>query len=49
MITVEPGGEGFAARLARHWAALFRLAWPVMVSRAGVLLLAMADVVMVGR
>jgi multidrug resistance protein, MATE family len=49
MIAAEQGTESFAARLARHWAALFRLAWPVMVSRAGVLLLAMADVVMVGR
>lgn len=36
-------------RLVSHWRALFRLAWPVMLSRAGVLLMAMADVVMVGR
>lgn len=36
-------------RLVGHWGALFRLAWPVMLSRAGVILMAMADVVMVGR
>jgi MATE family multidrug resistance protein len=49
MIESGPVTEGFAARLARHWSALLRLAWPVMVSRAGGLTLAMADVVMVGR
>lgn len=42
-------GAPFAVRLSAHWRALFRLAWPVMLSRAGVLLLSMADVVMVGR
>jgi MATE family multidrug resistance protein len=44
-----PAEPAVSARLIRHWAALFRLAWPVMLSRAGVLVLAMADVVMVGR
>jgi MATE family multidrug resistance protein len=41
--------ETFAGRVARHGRALLRLAWPVVLSRAGILLMAMADVVMVGR
>jgi multidrug resistance protein, MATE family len=49
MIEAFPLRETFAQRLARHWAALFVLAWPVMLSRAGILLMSMADVVMVGR
>jgi multidrug resistance protein, MATE family len=49
MIEAFPQSETFAERLARHWAALFVLAWPVMLSRAGILLMSMADVVMVGR
>ncbi len=49
-----PTGQGpirrdLAARLLGHWRALFALAWPVMLSRAGMVLMAMADVVMVGR
>jgi MATE family multidrug resistance protein len=36
-------------RLARHWRALFVLAWPVVFNRAGVVLMGVADVVMVGR
>ena len=39
----------FVARLAGHWRALFALAWPVMLSRAGVVLMTTANVVMVGR
>lgn len=42
-------GAGLSARLARHWGALFRLAWPVMLSRAGILTLSLADIIMVGR
>ncbi|GIX13585.1 MAG: hypothetical protein KatS3mg118_1544 [Paracoccaceae bacterium] len=38
-----------AMRLARHWAELARLAWPVMLSRAGLLTLTLVDIVMVGR
>jgi multidrug resistance protein, MATE family len=41
--------ETTTARLARHWRALFALTWPVVLSRAGLVLMAMADVVMVGR
>lgn len=36
-------------RLARHWRALFVLAWPVVLNRAGMLLITVADLVMVGR
>ncbi len=49
MIDLAPGHETFGQRLARHAASLGRLAWPVVLSRAGILLMAMADVVMVGR
>lgn len=41
----EPPGR----RLARHWRALWPLAWPVVLSRAGLVVMAMANVVMVGR
>ena len=37
------------ARLRAHAAALLRLAWPVMLSRAGILLFTIADIAMVGR
>ena len=48
MTTLAPAGP-LAPRLLRHWHALFRLAWPVILSRAGLVVMAMADVVMVGR
>jgi MATE family multidrug resistance protein len=41
----EPAG----ARTLRHLGALGRLAWPVMLSRAGILLMALVDVVMLAR
>lgn len=41
--------ESFGARLVHHVADLLRLAWPVMLSRAGILLMAFADLAMVGR
>ncbi|MGF1553854.1 MAG: MATE family efflux transporter [Paracoccaceae bacterium] len=43
------GSEGLRPRLARHLPALARLAWPVMLSRAGILLMAFADIAMLGR
>ncbi|QDL92846.1 MATE family efflux transporter [Paroceanicella profunda] len=39
----------FLPRLLQHWGALFRLAWPVMLARAGIFTLSLADIVMVGR
>ncbi len=42
-------GERFSARLGRHLSALAGLAWPVMLSRAGILLMALVDVIMLGR
>ncbi|GMG80898.1 MATE family efflux transporter [Paralimibaculum aggregatum] len=39
----------FAARLAWHLGDLMRLAWPVMLSRAGILVMAFADIAMLGR
>ncbi|MEM1344631.1 MAG: MATE family efflux transporter [Pseudomonadota bacterium] len=39
----------FAARLRFHLSDLLRLAWPVMLSRAGILLMAFCDIAMLGR
>ena len=33
----------------RRYAALWRLAWPAMLSRAGILLMSLVDIVMVGH
>ncbi len=41
--------EPFRARLARHTGDLLRLAWPVMLSRCGILVMAFADIAMLGR
>ncbi|HUF86085.1 MAG TPA: MATE family efflux transporter [Thermohalobaculum sp.] len=41
--------EPFGARLRRHVSDLLRLAWPVMLSRAGILVMAFADIAMLGR
>ncbi len=43
------GAEAFAGRARRHLAALATLAWPVVLSRAGILLMSLVDVVMLGR
>ncbi len=37
------------SRVLRHMSDLLRLAWPVMLSRAGILLMAFADIAMLGR
>lgn len=39
----------FLPRLLFHVGALMRLAWPVMLSRAGILIMALVDIVMLGR
>jgi len=49
MVTFAPSSENRVSRLLRHWRALFHLAWPVVFNRAGLVLMAVADVVMVGR
>ncbi|MEM1382477.1 MAG: MATE family efflux transporter [Pseudomonadota bacterium] len=41
--------ERFGPRLARHLGELLRLAWPVMLSRAGILVMAFTDIAMLGR
>ncbi|TPE52948.1 MATE family efflux transporter [Amaricoccus solimangrovi] len=38
-----------AARLPRHWSALFHLSWPVVLSRAGLVVLSLAAIVLAGR
>lgn len=49
MVTVSPLSESLGGRLARHWRALFHLAWPVVLNRAGLVVMAFADVAMTGR
>lgn len=49
MTILATPAEPATARLARHWRALFILSWPVVLNRAGMVGLTMADVVMVGR
>ncbi len=41
--------RAFGPRLRHHVGDLLRLAWPVMLSRAGILLMAFADIAMLGR
>lgn len=41
--------ERLAPRVRRHFAELLRLAWPVMLSRAGILMMAFCDIAMLGR
>jgi MATE family multidrug resistance protein len=49
MTSIATTPERPASRLVRHWRALFRLAWPVALSRVGLVVMAMVNVVMVGR
>ncbi|MEL6476282.1 MAG: MATE family efflux transporter [Pseudomonadota bacterium] len=39
----------FLPRLRHHFTDLLRLAWPVMLSRAGILIMAFCDIAMLGR
>ena len=41
--------ERLGPKIRRHAADLLRLAWPVMLSRAGILLMAFVDIAMLGR
>ncbi len=41
--------EAFTPKVLRHSVDLLRLAWPVMLSRAGILVMAFVDIVMLGR
>jgi MATE family multidrug resistance protein len=45
----ETAAEPFGPRVRRHFADLLRLAWPVMLSRAGILVMAFCDIAMLGR
>ncbi len=49
MTTIGHLAEPPGRRLVRHWRALLPLAWPVVLSRAGLVVMAMVGVVMVGR
>ena len=49
MTSMATTPERPASRLLRHWRALFHLAWPVALSRVGLVVMAMVNVVMVGR
>lgn len=44
-----PTDEKIAPKILRHSWDLLRLAWPVMLSRAGILIMAFADIAMLGR
>ena len=44
-----PPAEWRRQRLRRHVGEIMRLAWPVMISRLGIMLLAVTDTIMVGR
>lgn len=44
----QHSGEWFRERAARHGRELVRLAWPVMLSRLGIVTLGLADTIMVG-
>ena len=50
MTTIPPEAatEPFLPRALRHLADLLRLAWPVMLSRAGILVMAFCDIAMLG-
>lgn len=41
--------EAVGPKILRHMGDLLRLAWPVMLSRAGILVMAFADIAMLGR
>ena len=45
----DPEHEPLVPRFLRHSKDLWRLAWPVMLSRAGILLMAFVDIAMLGR
>ena len=49
MTATDLAPDPFASRLRRHWVELIRLAWPVMLSRLGILVMALVDAVMLGR
>ncbi|MFT3973844.1 MAG: MATE family efflux transporter [Amaricoccus sp.] len=49
MTILTPSAESLGARLLRFWLALFRLSWPVVLNRAGLVLMGVVSVVMVGR
>ena len=46
---IQPGQSWLVARIQRHSSELIRLAVPIVVSRAGILVMATADTAMVGR
>ncbi len=46
---IQPGQSWLVARIQRHSSELIRLAVPIVVSRAGILIMATVDTAMVGR
>lgn len=49
LLSSDRSTEPVPRALLRHGRALMRLAWPVMLSRAGILTLALVDIAMLGR
>lgn len=49
MAILSSAAETMPTRLWRHWLSLFHLSWPVVLNRAGLVLMALVSLVMVGR
>lgn len=49
MTILTPSADPLGARLLRYWLALLELSWPVVLNRAGLVLMGLASLVMVGR
>lgn len=46
---LPPSAERFGGRLMRHWLSLLHLSWPVVLNRAGMVLMSLVSIMMVGR
>lgn len=49
MTILTPSADPLGARLLRYWLALLELSWPVVLNRAGLVLMGLTSIVMVGR
>ena len=49
MTAADVSASALSTRVRAHLGELFRLAWPTMIARAGILTMALVDVAMVGR
>lgn len=49
MTILTTSAESLGPRLLRYWLTLFQLSWPVVLNRAGLVLMGVVSIVMVGR